>query len=194
MKQIPVTCRLMPVLLLFVVMDTNAQFDSSYVKRQISQCADSLAYGFRTRNWEVFARYSNPGMIGTMGGKDEFIRFIATMFEGIPGEAWKLYKPGSILQVLQSGRDLQCVIELNSVIETEGNRISSKSHLIGQSWDGGRFWTFFDSQNNLQAARLIKPDLSEAIVIPAKVPDKVEPVTRPSPLKPLPPASKQDNK
>ncbi len=83
---------------------------------------------------------------------------------------------------------------MNSIIETDGKRITSKSHLIGQSWDGGVFWTFFDSQNNREAARQIKPDLSESIVIPAKVPDKVDPVNRPSPLKPEEPAPKRNNK
>jgi len=194
MKQIPVTCRLLPVLLLFVVMDTNAQFDSSFVKSQITKCADSLAYGFRTRNWDVFARYSNPAMIGSMGGKEEFIRFIASMFADIPENAWKKYKPGPVLQVVQSGPDLQCVIELNSIVEVEGKRITAKSHLIGQSWDGGNFWTFFDSQNNREASRQIKPDLNEAIIIPAKVADKVDPITRPSPLKPEGAAPKRNNK
>ena len=184
MKQNRFSCRLLLILVLLVTLEANAQFDSSFVKSQITKCADSLAYGFRTRNWEVFARYSNPAMIGTMGGKEEFIRFIVATFADIPLNAWKKYQPGPVLQVLQSGPDLQCVIELNSIIEVEGKRITAKSHLIGQSWDGGIFWTFFDSQNNLQASRQIKPDLNEAIVIPAKVPDKVDPITRPSPLKP----------
>ncbi len=194
MKQNPIHLRLLPVLALFATIDNYAQFDSSFVKNQIIKCADSLAYGFRSRNWEVFARYSNPGMIGTIGGKDEFIQFVSSMFAEIPADAWKVYAPGSVLQVIKSGADLQCVVELNSVIETDGKRITSKNHLIGQSWDGGIFWTFFDSQNNKLAARQIKPDLSEAIVIPAKVADKVEPITRPSPLKPPAPTPKRDNK
>jgi hypothetical protein len=185
---------LLPVLALLLAMETNAQFDSSFVKSQITKCADSLAFGFRTRNWDVFARYSNPAMIGTMGGKEEFTRIIAAMFGDIPDSAWKLYKPGHILQVIRSGADFQCVIEMNSIIEVDEKRVTSKSHLVGQSWDGGIFWTFFDSQNNVLAARQIKPDLSEAIVIPAKVPDKVEPITRPSPLKPERPAPKRNNK
>jgi hypothetical protein len=194
MKQNRFSFRLLLILVLLVTLDANAQFDSSLVKSQITKCADSLAYGFRTRNWEVFARYSNPAMIGAMGGKAEFIRFIASSFADIPVNAWKKYQPGPVLQVLQSGPDLQCVIELNSIIEVEGKRITAKSHLIGQSWDGGNFWTFFDSQNNREASRQIKPDLNEAIVIPAKVADKVDPITRPSPLKPERAAPKRDNK
>jgi hypothetical protein len=185
---------MLPVLALLLAMEANAQFDSSFVKSQITKCADSLAIGFRTRNWDMFARYSNPAIIGTMGGKEEFTRIIAAMFGDIPDSAWKLYKPGHILQVIRSGADFQCVIEMNSILEVDEKRVTSKSHLVGQSWDGGIFWTFFDSQNNVLAARQIKPDLSEAIVIPVKVPDKVEPITRPSPLKPERPAPKRNNK
>ena len=194
MKQNHFSWRLLLILVLFVTLDTNAQFDSSFVKSQITKCADSLAYGFRNRNWEIFARYSNPAMIGSLGGKAEFIRTISSMFSEIPQDAWKLYRPGQLLQVIKSGADLQCVIEMNSIIETDGKRITSKSHLIGQSWDGGIFWTFFDSQNSLEASRQIKPDLGESIVIPAKVPDKVDPITRPSPLKPEGTVPQRNNK
>ncbi len=194
MKQNRFSCRLMLVLVLLVASEVNAQFDSSFVKSQILKCADSLADGFRTRNWDLFARYSNPAMIGTMGGKEEFTRIIAAMFGDIPDNSWKLYKPGQVLQVIKSGADYQCVIEMNSIIEVDGKRVTAKSHLVGQSWDGGIFWTFFDSQNNVLSARQIKPDLSDEIVIPAKVPDKVEPITRPSPLKPEGPPPKRNNK
>jgi hypothetical protein len=194
MKQNRPVYRLLPVLAFFLAMEANAQFDSSFVKSQITKCADSLAFGFRTRNWDLFARYSNPAMIGTMGGKDEFKQIIAAMFGDIPDSSWKQYKPGRILQVLKSGTDFQCMIEMHSIIEVDGKRITSLSHLVGQSWDGGIFWTFFDSRNDVLAARQIKPDLSVAIVIPAKVPDKVEPITRPSPLKPVRQAPKRNNK
>ena len=139
MKQNAIHLRLLPVLVLFTTIDSHAQFDSSFVKSQITKCADSLAYGFRTRNWEVFARYSNPAMIGTLGGKEEFIKFISSLFTDIPETAWKLYKPGTILQVVKNGTDLQCLIELNSIMEVEDKRITSKSYLVGQSWDGGSF-------------------------------------------------------
>ena len=66
MKQNAIQRRLLPVLALFATISSHAQFDSSFVKSQISKCADSLAYGFRARNWDVFARYSNPAMIGAM--------------------------------------------------------------------------------------------------------------------------------
>lgn len=149
----------------------------------MKSCADSLATGFKTRNWDLFTRYTNPAIIGTMGGRSEFIYYVAKAFEPIPAAAWKVYEPGRILQIIKTGSDFQSVIELKSVIEWDGKRITTILHLIGQSWDGGYFWTFFDSQNDATAARKIKPDLSSELFIPEKN-EKVEPMLPPAPLKP----------
>jgi len=164
----------------FILCISHAQFDTVFAKASIRRCADSLVYGFKTKNWELFTRYSYPALIGTMGGKSEFIKYMALMFSEIPGSAWKQYEPGKILQVIKTGGDLQTVLELNTIIEWQGRRITTLSHLIGESWDGGLFWTFFDCEGDRKSAMLIKPDLSEQIIIPEKI-EKSEPV--PSPLK-----------
>jgi hypothetical protein len=161
--------------LAFIFSSTPAQFDTSFVKASIRRCADSLVSGFKTKNWERFAQYSNPALIGSMGGKNEFMKYMAMMFLPIPDSAWKQYLPGRILQVLKTGGDLQTVVELKTVLDWEGRRFSTVSHLIGQSWDGGMFWTFFDSEGDRTAAMLIKPDLDEQLFIPKKM-EKAEPV------------------
>lgn len=159
----------------FITCTAQAQFDSSFVNKNIRQCADSLTHGFRTRNWDLFARYTNPALIGTLGGKKEFVDYISQVFSQSPDYAWKKYKAGSILQMVQKGRDLQAVIELNTVIEWEGNRISTTSHLVGESWDGGLFWTFFDSQGDREATKKIHPNLSDELIIPKRE-EKKEPL------------------
>jgi hypothetical protein len=111
-----------------------------------------------------------------MGGKNEFMKYMAMMFEPIPDSAWKQYEPGKILQVIKTEGDLQAVIELKSIIDWQGRRITTVSHLIGESWDGGLFWTFFDSGDNRNSAILIKPDLSEELIIPQKI-EKVETIS-----------------
>jgi hypothetical protein len=161
---------------LFSISRAYSQFDTSFAKKNIRQCADSLTYGFRTKNWELFTRYNYAGLIGSMGGKDEFTRYMALMFSQIPDSAWKQYEPGRILQVIKTGGDLQTVIELKSVIEWEGRRITAVNYLVGESWDGGLFWTFFDSQGDRISALLIKPDLSDQLIIPAKM-EKVEAIS-----------------
>ncbi len=167
---------IIPLSFAFFFCDSHAQFDTAFAKASIRRCADSLASGFKTKNWELFTRYSYPALIGSMGGKDEFKKYMAIMFSEIPDSAWKQYEPGRILQVIKTGGDLQTVIELKSVIEWQGRRISTVSQLIGESWDGGLFWTFFDSGGDRVSALLIKPDLSEQLMIPVKM-EKAEPIS-----------------
>ncbi|MBL7731074.1 MAG: hypothetical protein JNM88_07850 [Chitinophagaceae bacterium] len=175
--------RLLCVLFLFVCISSRAQFDTLFAKEGIRRCADSLALGFKQKNWPLFTRYSNPAMVGSLGGTELFIQYISETFSQIPDSAWKKYAPGKILQVVKTPGELQCIIELNSVIEWQGRRVTSTAALVGQSWDGGLFWTFFDSQNDAQAARMIKPDLSEALIIPAKK-EKLENLSSKSKTKP----------
>jgi hypothetical protein len=160
----------------FVFCQLSAQFDTIFAKTNIRQCADSLASGFRTKNWELFARYCNPALIGSMGGKNDFMKYMEQMFIQIPETAWKEYKQGKILQVIKTGGDLQTVVELRTVLDWEGRRITTVSHLVGQSWDGGLFWTFFDSEGDRTAAMLIKPDLSDQLNIPKKT-EKAESIS-----------------
>jgi hypothetical protein len=152
--------------LLFTVYSSQAQFDTSFMKINIRRCADSLSHGFKIKNWELFTLYNYPGLIGTMGGKNEFMKYMGLMFSQIDDSCWKQYEPGKILQIIKTGGDYQTVIELKSILEWQGMRISSTSHLIGESWDGGLFWTFFNSEGDRQSALLIKPDLSEQLMIP----------------------------
>ena len=163
---------------------SHAQFDTAFAKAGIRRCADSLVSGFKNKNWELFTLYNNPALIGSMGGKNEFMKYIAMMFAPIPDSAWKQYEPGRILQVIKTGGDLQTVIELKSIIEWESRRITTVSHLIGESWDGGLFWTFFDSGGDRNSALLIKPDLNEELIIPKKI-EKAEPIL-PQPKKNYP--------
>ncbi len=149
----------------------HAQFDTLFAKTNIRHCADSMAKGFRTKNWELYARYVHPALIGSMNGKAELIKFMQETFAGMPVNAWKQYGPGKILQVIKTEGDLQAVIELKSVLEWEGQRISTTTHLIAQSWDGGLFWTFFDSEGDREVAKTIKPDLSDKLNIPKKKED-----------------------
>ncbi len=169
---------LLPVFIAFFTI-SKAQFDTSFAKMNLLRCADSMAQGFRSKDWEKLARYSYPAMIGRMGGKKGFIDYLSQQFTQVPDSAWKRYEPGKILQVIKTEKDLQAVIEHHSVLEWQGMRISSVSCLVGESWSAGVFWTFFDPQGDVLAAKVIKPDLSNEIIIPGKN-EKMEPLDPPS--------------
>jgi hypothetical protein len=146
----------------------DAQFDTSFIKFNIKRCADSLTDAFKAREWEKFTRYSYPALVGSMGGKKEFADYISTNFSHIPDTCWKKYEPTKILQVLRTEGDYQAVILLSSVLEWENTRYVTTTPLIAESWDGGYFWTFFDSQGDPIATKIVKPDLSPLIQIPER--------------------------
>ena len=153
----------------------EAQFDTTFAKLRMRLCADSLVQGFKTRNWELYSRYSNPTLIGATGGKYEFIVLVREMFSKVPDSAWKKYEPGRILQVVSNGKDLQGVIELNSVLEWQGVRVTATAYMVAESWNNGYTWTFFDSFGDVNGAKVIIPTLSNELVIPAKN-EKIEPL------------------
>jgi hypothetical protein len=166
---------LLILFLAFSALITSAQFDTSYAKSRLLQCADSLVTGFKTRNWDLYARYSNPAIIGSVGGKYEFVVLVREMFANVPDSAWKLYKPGKILQILRAGKDLQGVIELHSIVEWQGVRVTSTAYMIAESWNNGYTWTFFDSHGDANGSRVLVPSLSPDLVIPPKQ-EKMEPL------------------
>ena len=164
---------LLPLLLVFF--EAAAQFDTAVVKKNLLHCADSLTQAFKSKDWEKYTRYSYPAMIGTLGGKKAFIDYVAKNFNAVPDTAWKQYEPGKVLQLIKTDRDIQAIVELHSLIEWQGIRVISTSYLVGESWSEGLYWTFFDSQNDINAAKTIKPDLSNQMIIPAKK-EKMEPI------------------
>ena len=156
-------------IIVFSLQSSHAQFDTVFAKTNIRLCADSMTTGFKTKNWDLYTRYVYPAMIGSMGGKAAMITFLDSSFAWVSKTAWKEYRPGKILQVIKTAGDLQAVIELKSILEWQGQRITTITHMIGESWDGGLFWTFFDSEGDVTIAKMIKQDLSDQLIIPRKI-------------------------
>ena len=166
--------RLLIFLLVFqLVNPARAQFDTAFVKSRIQLCADSMVLGFRAKNWELYTRYTYPALIGSLGGKEAFIKYVSESFSSLPDSAWKKYETGNVLQIVKTAGDLQAIIELHMILEWQQMRIITTHHLIAESWDGGMYWTFFDSQNDLASSALIKPDISPSLIIPKRI-EKVE--------------------
>lgn len=152
----------------------KTQFDTAYAKSRIRACADSFTMGYLTKNWDLYTRFSYAPLVAKVGGAATYIAIINETRIQTPDSCWKKYEPGSVIQVIKTEGDMQAVIELNSILEFNGERTTTTSHLIAESWDAGYFWTFFDPLNDSSLARFVKPDLSPSIVIPQKK-EKTEP-------------------
>jgi hypothetical protein len=161
-------------LVLFVNTVVFAQIDSTYLSSRLLKSADSLSWHFIQKDWNGFMRYTNPAIIGTVGGKEAFIEQVKARLGNIPSTAWKRYEPGRVLQLIKTDHDYQAILELHSVLEWQGMRIITCHALVAESWNG-HHWTFFDAQNSPDIASRIKPDLDPRLIIPP-VNQKMEPL------------------
>lgn len=164
MKQLKI---LIP-LLITLSLQLQAQTDTLWMRQRLQSCADNFTNAFMKKNWDQYISYSNPAMVASMGGNEAYKIVVAGNFAKIPEGSWKKYQVDSVLQIVKTPNEWLAVLSLNSVLEMNGLLIYTTSALIGQSWDGGNFWTFFGNEGDKSMALMIKPDLSEAIQIPAK--------------------------
>jgi len=162
------------ILTCFWFISASAQLDTFFVKQNIHRCADSLAHAFKTKNWDLFTTYSYPALIGSLGGVQKFKEYIQETLSAAPDSAWKQYEPGKILQIVKTAKDIQTVIELHTRIAMDSMQISTTTYMVGESWNGGQHWTFFDSRGDRSIALTVKPDLSPELVIPSRK-EKLEP-------------------
>jgi hypothetical protein len=139
------------------------------VCKNIRISAESMMAAFKVKDFKTFSQYMNPVIINMLGGLDSFAVFTANQMKDISDTAVKLMQPGRILQIVTTSTDLQCVVEQHMVMELSGFRFASTSHLVGESLDKGKTWTFFDAADGgMAGAKDIKPNISPKLKIPKK--------------------------
>lgn len=165
MKTFLLTCIIASTL--FIACKDEVKERGEYdTEKNIYRSADSMMAAFKRHDYKTFAKYNHPAMTKIMGGPEAFALFIAQQMKQIPDTAIKRVDIGKILQIVKTGKDMQCVIEQHMVMEMEGNRIKQTSYIVGESLDTGKNWTFFDASVSSLSPTKIKPDLSPQLIIP----------------------------
>jgi hypothetical protein len=137
-------------------------------EENIYRSGDSMLAAFRRKDWGSFVKYNHPNMTSRMGGAEAFASFITMQMKQIPDTVVKSITIGSILQVVTTDKDVQCVVEQHMKMEQQGTTLDKTTYLIGESLDNGKSWTFFDaSAKTGLLPKDIKPDLSDDLKIPA---------------------------
>jgi hypothetical protein len=171
MKRTPITC----ILVLVLAASAHAQADSASIVPRIRAAADSMLAAFKEKDYRTFARFNNEKLVETLGGPDNFAAFLDQQIKSMEGLAFTEIRTGRIIRVVPYRNTWQCIVEQQSQVNLPGQVISSISHLVGLSTDGGNTWHFADAnQGSLDQFRTIMPELNPAMPIPKKkqVPDK----------------------
>ena len=154
----------------FLLANTNkAQTDSVGLIAGIRAAADSMTTAFRNKDFITFAHFNNTRLLDLLGGESGFAEFMEKQIELLKDVRFTEMKAGRIIRVLAYNGTHQCIIEQQSEIKMEGIIISSVSHLVGLSVDGGVNWRFADANNGTKEEfASILPELSPALIIPKK--------------------------
>lgn len=165
MKQTTITC----ILLLAMAATSRAQVDSASIAPRIRAAADSMLMAFRQKDYRTFARFNNEKLVEALGGEENFAAFLERQIKSMEGLEFMEIRTGRIIRILPYRNTWQCIVEQQSQINMEGHVMSTISHLVGLSADGGYTWHFADAnQGTLEQFRTIVPELNPAMPIPKK--------------------------
>jgi hypothetical protein len=135
------------------------------VKEQATKMVQALIRG----DYKTFVHYTYPGLVKMSGGSDQLeaqlSKIMNQMKEGgvvVTGASF-----GAISKVVTSGKELQCTVEQHTEMKVPDGKIINTTTLIALSGDGGKNWTFVDTNNkDIATVRKLLPGLSNEIVIP----------------------------
>lgn len=146
-----------------------SQADSVRLVPVIKAAADSMTNAFLKKDFTTFAHFNNTRLLDMLGGETGFVEFLEKQIELLKDVNFTEMKTGRIIRVLVFNGTHQCIIEQQSELSMDGMVISSVSHLVGLSADGGVNWRFADANNGTKEEfASIMPELSPAMIIPKK--------------------------
>jgi hypothetical protein len=146
-----------------------AQADSVKLVPLIRAAADSMTTAFLKKDFTTFAHFNNIHVLDLLGGEAGFVEFLEKQMELLKDVSFSEMKTGRVIRVLAYNGTQQCIIEQQTEIKMEGIVVSSVSHLVGFSVDGGVNWRFADANNGTKEEfGSIMPELSPSLIIPKK--------------------------
>ena len=135
--------------------------------------ASKMGTAFISGDYEVFAKYTHPEVLKSMGGTSKMIEVLkrTTNEMKAKGMSFSSITFDEPSKVVKSGKELQATIIQHTEIRLQNGRLVSTSTLIAISKDEGVNWTFIDTSNkDIATMRKALPNLSPSIVIPPQPP------------------------
>ena len=155
--------------LLISLQPVKAQADSASLVPQIRAASDSMMAAFKAGDYKTFARFNNETVVNMLGGTEQFASFLEQQMKSMSQLKFTEIRAGRILRITSYQQTWQCIVEQQSEITMEGQTISSISHLVGLSRDGGQSWRFMDgNQGSLEQFKALMPELNPLMPIPRK--------------------------
>ena len=121
-------------------------------------------------DFKTVLRHTLPKVVDMMGGEDAALTLLKTTFDGMKSQGFEFEKADviSVSEIVEEQGQHRCVIEGFNQIKMAGQRIKSKSYLLGIYNTADGFWWFLEAKQLKNKAMLdmVLPDFETTLVIP----------------------------
>tara|TARA_R110002049_G_scaffold213832_2_gene385287 strand:+ start:416 stop:937 length:522 start_codon:yes stop_codon:yes gene_type:complete len=155
--------------LLFVLIAISTTVFSQ-TKESALKDAKTTSKATLAMDFETVLKHTLPSVLDMMGGKDAAIKVLKSTFEGMKTQGFKFEKADilGVSEVVEEQGQYRCVVESYNQMTMSGQRISSKSYLLGIYNEEGKFWWFIEAKQLKNDALVDKvlPDFETKLDIP----------------------------
>ncbi|WP_178991360.1 hypothetical protein [Winogradskyella schleiferi] len=111
-------------------------------------------------DFETVLKHTLPSVLEMMGGKDAALNVLQTTFDGMKAQGFVFEKAdvNGVSEIVNEQGQFRCVIEGFNQMVMSGQRISSKSYLLGIYNEVDKHWWF------IEAKQLKNTDLTEKVL------------------------------
>ena len=143
------------------------------LKLEVHKMLDATIGG----DYETLVKMTHPKAIEAMGGPDKAMALLKLSLDSLKASGFvtKLQEVGTPT-VINSQTSSFAVVPYTVIITGGGNKITSKTAVVGFSSDAGKTWKFLNvTEKGEEGMRQLMPDLPEDLKFP-KIEQKVEEV------------------
>lgn len=156
------------LLLLVLLLSLNPLF--AQTKEQALRDAKIAANATLNENYDTILKYTLPEVIDLMGGKDAAKSVIENTLKSMASQGFKFEKADilSASEVVNEQGQYRCVVEGYNQMTMPGQRIKSKSYLLGIYNPVEQYWWFIEAKQLQNKTMLdqILPGFETALTIP----------------------------
>lgn len=122
------------------------------------------------KDFKIVLKHTYPPILKLMGGKGNALTTIENMFNTMETQGFVFEKADilSVSNVVKEQNQYRCIVEGFNQIAMSGQRISSKSYLLGIYNEDDKLWCFLEAKQLKNKALLeqVLPDFKTSLQIP----------------------------
>ncbi|WP_179021446.1 hypothetical protein [Winogradskyella forsetii] len=121
-------------------------------------------------DFETVLKHTLPSILEMMGGKDAALNVLKQTFNGMKAQGFVFEKAdiNGVSEIVKEQGQFRCVIESFNQMVMSGQRISSKSYLLGIYNEVDKYWWFLEAKQlkNTVLSEKVLPNFETQLDIP----------------------------